>query len=265
MSESEAPGIDLDDAVTGVYAGALDSFVARRDALVKDLRAAGRKDDAATVKNLRKPSRNAWALNLGVLGTPHAMATVDAALGEILAAHAGTGDVRTAMTGLRNAVRELAAHAARAAEREGLPVDAGSLSNALQTVIGSQDSLAQLRRGCLAEVPANDGLDFLATLPAPVLTPQFKPSAAPALSKPADPDADAEQARRAEAVAEARKQADAAQKAVREAEAALEAAEKMLLAAEAKAQAMRSDLEHATRRAETATENVRKAEDAAKR
>jgi hypothetical protein len=263
MSESEEPGIDLDDAITGVYAGALDAFVARRDALVKELRAAGRKDDAASVKNLRKPSRVAWALDLGVLGTPHAMAAVDAALGEILAAHAGQGDVRVAMTSLRNAVRELAAHAARATEREGLPVDAGTLSNALQTVLGSQDSLAQLRRGCLAEVPENDGLDFLATLPPPVLAPQIKPSATPALSKPMDRAQESARARHAEAVAEARKQAQAAQKAVREAEAGLEAAEKMVRAAEAKAQAMRSDLEHATRRAETATEKLRKAEDTA--
>src|SRR5688572_24531002 len=159
MKDSE---LDLEEGIVGVYAGPLDAFVARRDALVKELRAAGRRDDAGTVKNLRKPSRVAWALDLGVLGTPPAMQTVDAALSEILAAHSGTGDVRTAMTGLRNAVRELAAHAARAAEREGLPVDAGTLSTALQTVLGSRDSLELLRRGSLAEVPENDGLDFLA-------------------------------------------------------------------------------------------------------
>jgi hypothetical protein len=40
-----------------------DRFVAARDALVKELRAEGRDDDAATVKALRKPTATVWALN----------------------------------------------------------------------------------------------------------------------------------------------------------------------------------------------------------
>src|SRR4051794_41888804 len=40
-----------------------DRFVAERDALVKELRAAGRDDDAAAVKALRKPTATVWALN----------------------------------------------------------------------------------------------------------------------------------------------------------------------------------------------------------
>jgi hypothetical protein len=60
----EIPEFDLDDlgrAIGAVYGGALDGFVARRDALVKQLRAAKRTDDAGTVKALRKPRVNAWA------------------------------------------------------------------------------------------------------------------------------------------------------------------------------------------------------------
>jgi hypothetical protein len=40
-----------------------DRFVAERDALVKELRSAGRDDDAAAVKGLRKPTATVWALN----------------------------------------------------------------------------------------------------------------------------------------------------------------------------------------------------------
>jgi hypothetical protein len=40
-----------------------DRFVAVRDALVKDLRAQGRDEDAAAVKTLRKPTATVWALN----------------------------------------------------------------------------------------------------------------------------------------------------------------------------------------------------------
>src|SRR5688500_10968194 len=187
-SESE-PELELDEKIVGLYAGALDSFVARRDALVKELRAGGQREAATTVKNLRKPSRTAWALDLGVLGTPHAMQALDTALNETLAAHSGTGDVRVAMTGMRNAIRDLAAHAARAAEREGLPVGAAMLANALQSVIGAQDSLQLLRRGCLAEIPESDGLDFLATLPAATAS-----ASAAAAEKP-DREAERERAR----------------------------------------------------------------------
>jgi hypothetical protein len=40
-----------------------DRFIAERDVLVKELRAQGRDDDAATVKALRKPTATVWALN----------------------------------------------------------------------------------------------------------------------------------------------------------------------------------------------------------
>ena len=40
-----------------------DRFVAERDALVKELRAQGRDEDAAMVKALRKPTATVWALN----------------------------------------------------------------------------------------------------------------------------------------------------------------------------------------------------------
>jgi hypothetical protein len=52
-----------DDAIDGLYGLALDEFVGARDALAKELRAAGRRDDAAAVKALKKPSVAAWAVN----------------------------------------------------------------------------------------------------------------------------------------------------------------------------------------------------------
>jgi hypothetical protein len=52
-----------DDAIDGLYGLSLDEFVGARDALAKELRAAGRRDDAAAVKALKKPSVAAWAVN----------------------------------------------------------------------------------------------------------------------------------------------------------------------------------------------------------
>src|SRR5688500_10764272 len=40
-----------------------EAFVAARDALARRLRGAGRKDEAAAVKGLRRPTVAAWALN----------------------------------------------------------------------------------------------------------------------------------------------------------------------------------------------------------
>jgi len=52
-----------DDGLDEVYLGDFDGFVARRDALAKQLKADGDDDAAAGVKALKKPSRTAWAVN----------------------------------------------------------------------------------------------------------------------------------------------------------------------------------------------------------
>ena len=51
------------DALDEVYVGDFEGFVARRDALAKQLKADGDEDAAAGVKALKKPSRTAWAVN----------------------------------------------------------------------------------------------------------------------------------------------------------------------------------------------------------
>ena len=52
-----------DDAVSDLYVGDFDDFVARRNALAKELRAGGDTEAAARVRALKKPSRGAWAVN----------------------------------------------------------------------------------------------------------------------------------------------------------------------------------------------------------
>jgi hypothetical protein len=52
-----------DEALRRLYGLPLDAFTAERDALAKQLRDEGRRDDAATVKALKKPSLPAWAVN----------------------------------------------------------------------------------------------------------------------------------------------------------------------------------------------------------
>jgi len=59
----EIPDRAPEDAVDALYGLPLDEFTPRRDELVKELRGAGKRDEAAWVKALRKPSATAWLVN----------------------------------------------------------------------------------------------------------------------------------------------------------------------------------------------------------
>src|SRR5919201_1586357 len=52
-----------EEAVDELYGLPLDEFTPRRDELAKELRTAGKRDEAAWVKALRKPSAAAWLVN----------------------------------------------------------------------------------------------------------------------------------------------------------------------------------------------------------
>ncbi len=54
---------DFDRDLRRLYQEPLDGFIVARDAMVKELRTAGRDAEASVVKALRKPSVPAWALN----------------------------------------------------------------------------------------------------------------------------------------------------------------------------------------------------------
>ena len=138
----------LDNAIARVYAGPLEDFVRHRDSLAKELRVAGNREAAATVKALPKPSRTAWALNLAA-GQAENVARLEAAVAATLETQASGGDVRAALGSLRDAVREFADHAARAAERAGQSLQTGVLVNAVLALVGRTDSREALRRGRL--------------------------------------------------------------------------------------------------------------------
>jgi hypothetical protein len=53
----------LDDAIDRLYGVDLEEFATERARLAKELRAEGRRDDAAVVAKLRKPTVAAWVLN----------------------------------------------------------------------------------------------------------------------------------------------------------------------------------------------------------
>jgi hypothetical protein len=78
--------------IDDLYAAPLEDFVATRDALAKELAAAGDDDEAGRVKAIRKPTAAAWALNRLARERPELIAA-------LTEAHAGlrSADSATAM------------------------------------------------------------------------------------------------------------------------------------------------------------------------
>jgi hypothetical protein len=83
-----------------LYGLPLDRFIAERGRLAKALRAEGRREDAAGVAALRKPSVAAWAVN-------QLSRTQRAAVDELLAAGDGLREAQSALLGGRGGGRDL--------------------------------------------------------------------------------------------------------------------------------------------------------------
>lgn len=154
------------EGVDELFAGSLEEFIAARDVLVKALKAEKRKEDAAAVKALRKPSAAAYAINQVARS---AGADVDA----LLAAGAAVRDAQAkAMQGrddgaLRTTTREwrelvngLAARAGQHRDDAAVAFEAASVDE----VVG-----AFVRAGRLTAVPEAGGLGGLAGMPEPVV------------------------------------------------------------------------------------------------
>lgn len=292
---SEAIAMQLDSARSSVYGGPLEDFVRRRDALARELRSAGDRELANTVKALRKPSRIAWVLNLAATDGA-AIDRLASAVQNMLETQAAGGDVRAAIGVLRTAVRDFAAHAERGAAAAGQGIDAAALATAVLAVLGKPAAFDQMRGGYLVEIPAAGGLDFLASLPTP---PPAKTAAASAanfvssgaraskssgnkarVARDAEQRTNREAAHRAErvaaqravreaaqraadALAEARRRSNDAQRAVSRAESALHAAESRVREAEEQLRSARLEHERLSEHAERAAAQVAEAARAA--
>ena len=273
---------ELETAMVAVYQGPLEEFVSRRDALVKQLRAAKRREDADRVKALRKPSRTAWVLDSIVHEDPASIEQLAAVLSAAQTVQSGT-DLRVVLDTVRAAVRDVAAAGARAAIRAGQPIDASALVTAVHAVIGETSAFNDLRSGRLVDVPDGGGLDILSAItinvPAsPSVTPSSQSTPAPAPEQPnvapsvetstraaqeaelAIAAARADLHRAEASLADASEKSERAERSVRESETKLDAAERALVNAQAETQARRADLERARRDAEAATAQEHEAE-----
>lgn len=159
------------DGVDDLYALEPAEFTAARNALVRALKADGRKDDAALVAALRKPPTTAWALNQVARTDPD---LVDDALEAGAALRAATD---AAMAGDPGALREAtaadraASGALVAAARERLAGAGGAgadtrLAATIRAAVLDDDVAADLRRGTLTADHDRSGLGLGAELDA---------------------------------------------------------------------------------------------------
>ena len=265
------PETDLPTAILAVYQAPFDEFVSRRDALAKQLRAEKRRDDAALVKALRKPSRMAWTLN-GVVG--EAPESIDR-LGAAIAGAQTATDLRTALETVKEAVRAVAAVGARVAVRAGYPIEPNAIAAAVHAIIGDASAFAEFRAGRLVDVPEGGGLDMLialspspspaATIPSPKPPPRAPepPKDDPRVALAASARADLRRAE--ESLGAAREQLDQATASVRDTTTRLEAAEQAVVRAQEELEARRKEAERTRRHAESASADLEKAQQAFER
>jgi len=249
-----------------LYGADLDEFVKERTAAAKALRGDGRREDAAAVAKLAKPSVAAWVVNRLARDERkpvRALLDAGARLRDVQLGAGSAADLREASQAQETALRSLMRSA------EGIAGSRGSATSAtldrvrktLHAAAVDPDVAEQVRRGVLAReqravgFPAGLAIPEERRRPAPQPKPKAKPRPRPAprrAAPPARPRDEVGAKRRERAAAAAQKARDA----LAGAEAVLAAARDELATAEAHAR----DARRAAERAEKA--RARAAKDA---
>jgi hypothetical protein len=254
-----------------LYGLPLDQFVPERSALVKSLRAEKRRDEAAPVAALRKPSVAAWAVNQLVRSQGTAIGELYAAGDALRDAQAalldGSGDgraLRAANERERAAVDTLVQAARGLLDPDGHELSATVVERVADTLHAAaldESAREQVRAGRLERELRHVGLGLgesvFAAAPA-------KPPKAAKPAKPAKPATTAKPAKRDRELQarEARKQAEAAKQAERERAAAQKAARAAETAARRRVERSRSALRNAEQRRERAARALAEADEA---
>jgi hypothetical protein len=256
-------GTNLDEAVDELYATPPEGFTAARNALVKALKAEGRRPDADAIAALRKPGRLVWALNQLALADDESLEPLLEAAEQVR--DGGAEDFREAVADLREAVNAAATAAAR---RFDVPrtSDKADLAAALLAIVADEHAVLDLTAGHLDDVPAPDAFGFGAAMPAPSRPkPKPKPkSKSPAkAAEPAERPPDQLAIRRAtKRQKEAAKQADAADRVLARAEKALAADAEALATADEELAAAKDAVTEAEAALAAAREALDRAEQA---
>lgn len=249
--------MDIDD----LYGAPLDRFVPDRTELAKALRKDGRRDEAAEVAALRKPSVAAWAVNQLIRTQARSVQDLFDAGDALRAAHeqvaSGRGDaqaLRKATQAERAAVDKLVEAARGLLTSDGhelSPAVIERVAESLSAAALDPEARARVSEGRLERELRHVGLGFLGDIAAaPTATPKGK-APAPKRKQEQDRKAEAQERERAQALKDARatekdtrheleraeRAVDTAQERRDKAASALEDAEQALADAQAQAQA----------------------------
>jgi hypothetical protein len=179
----------VDEAtLRGLYATVPTEFVAARNAVVKDLRRAKERDEAAVVAALRRPDWTDWALNVAAAEHTDAVDEFARAASDVRDAQTAAiegrdgPDVRAALRTLRERTADVIRAAVAALEGAGRAPATAELTARLSEIAGNAPACEQLRTGVLGSGDP-DGSDPFAGLEPPSRPRQRRD--APAASKPA--------------------------------------------------------------------------------
>jgi hypothetical protein len=260
--------VDIDD----LYGAPLEQFVPERTALVRELRKQGRRDDAATVAALRKPSVAAWAVNQLVRTQVKSINELFGAGDALRRAHdnaaSGGGDasaLRDAARHQRDAVDTLIEAARGLLSSDGhelSPATIDRVTETLQAAALEEDARARVQEGRLERELRHVGLGLGGAFVAEPAPGKQEPKAKPK-PKPKKPKRDVERERKLKSAkadeATARRELDRTQRAVESSQArrdraaeALEDAEQALAEAETRAR----DAEQVHKRASDKLERI---------
>jgi hypothetical protein len=165
-----------DDHIAALYAHPLGEFTAARDAVARELRAAGDGERAEAIRALRKPSLTAWALNMLPRLRPRELGDLldagERAENAQAAVLAGTGDaeeLQAAQGALRRQVRHLSDEAGEILVKDGHAAREETLArvrSALEAGAVSDEGRSALLAGVFTVEPEAVGFGAVARLSA---------------------------------------------------------------------------------------------------
>ena len=195
-----------------LYGADLDEFVKERAAAVKELRSEGRRDDAAVVAKLAKPSVAAWIVNRVAHDEPGLVDDLLDAGARVRDVQLGAGsatDLRTAAEEQEAALRAVMRKAEKAAAARGssTPATLEKVRETLRAGALDADLAEQVRRGVLVREQRAVGFPLGVAVPAerrrPAVAKRVQKERRPAAKKEPRDEVAAKRVERATAAAEA--------------------------------------------------------------
>jgi hypothetical protein len=154
-----------------LYGLPLDEFIGARDALARELRQRGEREEADAVRQLRKPSVPAWAINQLARAEGTKVRRLIEAEDELRRAHGASEDrFRDALAAERQTAAELVKDAARILTESGRPPTEATLERiaaTLQAAAADEAHREELAEGRLSEELEPLGFEALAGVKLP--------------------------------------------------------------------------------------------------